>query len=425
MLTTKFKPLNGEFVTAPRWRGWPRSMTDVDDARSVLKQNLLKGLPDSTSRLRSTYAIVLGAGANGGEASCLLAQSGVGSVDVVDPDVYDAASFATQPSLYEHRGEAKALVQGERAQRTNPACNVRALVGQAQDLMLRDLRKANVLLVAGDNVSLLIWVGRMAVGLGIPLVQAAVHGETASAIVRGYDARDPENVCPMCTMSEQELNDRISRHGCEIGSRQTQGTVATRTMPAICHAAGALAANEAIKWLTNRDDLVLRGEEQVCSLFAYQSWRTTLPRNSGCDLPHRRWRLVDLESAARETTLDDLAHHAAMSAADGISQVRSEIPWVSFTFCGSCGRRVSIRRFARAGSALGQCECQATLTTVPQGMRSVIPRADLQSCRDQPVSLLGIESGEAIALLSGDQWVHFFTSENHQSQGRHKHDNTQ
>ncbi len=79
----------------------------------------------------------MGSGAVGGVVTCLLSRSGVGFLDLVDPDWYDSASFATQPSLYEHRGQSKALVQGEQAQRINPACRVRAAICQAQDLLLR------------------------------------------------------------------------------------------------------------------------------------------------------------------------------------------------------------------------------------------------------------------------------------------------
>ena len=268
-----------------------------------------------------------------------------------------------------------------------------------------------MILVAGDNLSLLLWAARKAAVLGKPLVQAAVHGETGSAIVRSYDLRDAANACPMCGISERELNDQASRFGCDIDTSRPNNGEATRTMPPICHAAGALAANEAIKWLAERHEIAMCGEEFVCSMFAYKTWRTELQRHHDCRLPHTHWQLRDISAGANETTLGCLTGQLGMDHFQITAQVRSEIPWISFTFCGSCGRKASVRQFARVGSAVGRCECGAALTTLPQGMRSVIPADDLKSCWDKPIASLGIESGEAIGMLREDKWVYFFASE--------------
>lgn len=401
----------------PQWATWTQAPRDVEETRSMFTANPLKGMPGSTGNLSAGRAIVLGVGATGGVASSVLAQSGIGALDLVDPDSYGATSFMTQPASYEYRGRPKALVQGERAQRINPACRVRALISQAQDLLLRDLRKAHLFLVAGDNVSLLVWAGRMATGLGIPLIQAAVHGETGSAIVRSYDLRGVEGACPMCGMGERERNDQTSRFGCDIATSLPTNTEATRTMPAICQAAGIFAANEAIKWLAERHDLAMRGEELVCSMFAYKTWRTELPRNPACRLPHNQWQLEDVPAGPNQTTLGCLAGELGMDQFQQSAQVRSEIPWLSFTFCGSCGRKVSVHRFVRAGSAVGRCRCGAPLMPVPQGLRSVIPSDDLKSCWGKSIASLGIESGEAVGILRGDEWVYFFTSEQNTNQG--------
>ncbi len=268
-----------------------------------------------------------------------------------------------------------------------------------------------MLVVAGDNVELLVWAARRAVALRKPLVQGAVHGETASAFVRCFDLRDVASACPMCGMSQRELNDQTSRMGCEIGTRRPTSGEATRTMPAICHAAGTLAANEAIKWLTDQQALAMRGEEFVCSMFAYQSWRTELPRNENCRLPHAVWQIENFPADASVTTLGCLAGQLGMGRFQTTTQVRGEIPWISFTLCEFCQRKALVRRFARAGSIVGRCQCGAALTTVPQGMRSVIPMADLESCWATPIATLGIESGEAVGMLRDETWVYFLPGE--------------
>lgn len=396
---------------APRWTAWLQSSREAEAARSVLDENPLKGMPGSVAGLRSRRVLIMGAGAVGGVVASLLSRSGVGYVDLVDPDCYGRASFATQPSLYEDCGRSKAEVQGESAQRANPGCRVRAAVCQAQDLLLRDLSAADVLVVAGDNVELLIWAARIAIALGKPLVQGAVHGETATAIVRGFDLRDAANPCPVCGVTQREFRDQTSRLGCEIGTRRETSGEATRTMPAICHAAGTLVAGETMKWLVGQQNLAMRGEEFVCSMFAYQAWRTELPRNKQCRLPHAAWTIKRYPVDVSRTTLGCLAGQLGLD--QRTTQVRCEIPWITFTICGTCERMLPIRRFARAGSRVGRCDCGAPLTTIPQGVRSVVPSADLAFCWQTPITALGIELGETVALLRGDAWVYFFPSEAH------------
>lgn len=411
MLATSESTLKIDGGRAPRWAEWLQSSRDAGAALSVLDENPLKGIVGSVGELRSKRALVMGCGAVGGVAASLLSRSGVGFLDLVDPDCYSSTSFVTQPSLYEHCGRSKAVVQGEWAQRINPACRVRAAVCQAQDLLLRDLHSADVLVVAGDNVELLVWAARKALALGKPLVQGAVHGETAAAFVRGFDLQDAVNACPVCGMTGQEFSDQTTRMGCEIGARRASSGEATRTMPAICHAAGTHSASEAIKWLSEQPTLALRGEEFVCSMFAYQTWRTALPRNVHCRLPHVAWDIEHCLTAASQTTLGCLAAQIGLGPFQESLQVRGEIPWVSFTLCGSCQRTVAVQRFARAGSPVGRCPCGAPLATVPQGMRAVVPAADLEVCWQTPLANLGIESGEAVAMLRGDTWVYFLSSE--------------
>jgi molybdopterin/thiamine biosynthesis adenylyltransferase len=338
-----------------------------------------------------------------------LVRAGVGTVEAVDPDSYGDESFLTQPIDAHQPGQPKAWVQAARASASNPSGVVRAAVGYAQDLTLRDVRRADVLIVAGDNGDLPLWACRMAAALGKPVVQGAVYGETASAIVRGYGLTDPEASCARCGLSQRELSERKNRFMCDPFTMRQTGAEPTRTLPTICAVAGELLANEAIKWITGGEHLALSGAEFTLSLWTYRSMITELPRNMTCRLPHQRWELLDLEQSADEVTPSMLADRVGIAHDPTLLQMKSEIPWISFTVCSACEHRNSVRRFARWGSEIGHCRCGEPLTAGTSGAHSVVPLDDLRACWETSVADIGLTAGEAVAMLREDDWVYFFT----------------
>ena len=359
-----------------RWYRWLSDADAEQAARRVALATPLKGLPTSGKALASGTALILGLGAVGGVAFEVLARSGVGTLLGVDPDCYGAESFLTQPSVWADRGRPKAWVQGRRAQAANPAVRVRTAIGYAEQVPLRVLRSAAVLLVAGDSVELPRWVARRAAALGRPMVQAAVHGETGLAIVRGYALQDPRAACPGCS---DGAADRVRREdaGCDPYTMRRAGQMPTRTQPTICGLAGQLLANEALKWLAGLEAYALRGEECTYCLWTHRFLRTHLPaRPDRCELAHEQYCLVDLRQPFADTTLAQLAaeiglaegpDRAATCAASTRGSVSRCVPL--------CGAETAVRRFARIGSRVGPCRCGTDLAAGPRGVFSVIPAA--------------------------------------------------
>lgn len=394
--------------SAMRFRTWQADASAAEAARESLERYALKGLSAAGRTLAQGRVAIFGIGAAGGVAYRLLVQAGVGAIDIVDPDRYGMDSFLTQNAAWSDAGRLKAEVQGEAAVRLNPAVQVRAAVGRAQQVRLRDLRLADVLLAAGDNLELALWSGKMAAGLGKPLVQAAVHGETASSIVRGYDLRDGEGSCPRCGLGQRELEQQSTRHGCDIGQTASVETEPTRTQSTICNIAGAMAATEVMKWLTGNESLALRGEEAIVSTFNYNAWKTTLPRDERCGMPHRRWQLTDVPQRATETTLRMLVKQLGLGNALETQLIKSELDWIRFTFCSACRRRVDVCRFGRLDESLGVCVCGEPLKAVPQGVRSIVPPEDLDWVGDKPLAEIGLDGGHAIGIQQGESWHYVF-----------------
>jgi molybdopterin/thiamine biosynthesis adenylyltransferase len=392
----------------PRCRRWPARADG--DAADRLERLAIRGLTPSARKPRDGRAAILGCGAVGARALAQLVRLGIGAVLSADPDCYDEDSWITQPAVRGQAGGAKVWVQAEFAHAINPATELTAVYGFAQDLPLGLLRRCDVWLVAGDNLELPVWAGRLAAGLGKTLLQGAVHGETWSAFVRSYDLHDPAGPCPACALRASDWGNLRAIAGCEVGSARLTGTEPTRTLPFVCGTAAELLAAEAAKQLTG-DPGALRNEELAYCLKSHRAWRSELPRNPACKCPHTAWRLVDVAAEPAEQSLSLLLCRPELEGpgdGDVVWQVRGEQPWVSFAVCGSCDRRRAVRRFARPGRPVGRCDCGETLVAAPPGLRAVLPADDLLACRTASLSELGVGPGGAIGVNAGEGWAYFF-----------------
>lgn len=408
-------PAEDRGLRVRRWLPRPRPVPEGESTADITS---LKGVPSGSTdsalsagdRLADSMVVVAGLGAVGGDVFCGLAKLGVGHLLGIDPDNYGSDSFLTQPARHHDTGRAKAWVQGERAAAANPRARITTVQGFAQDLPLGALRRARLLVAAGDNVALAVWLGQVAAGLGIAMLQGAVFGEQWLALVRGYGLGDPDAPCPSCHLSALERATATHRAGCDPQHHAGTGP-RTVTLPHVCRTAAQMVIGESLKWMLEMEAGRLCNEELAYCLLTHRFWRTSFyAKNPKCR--HRQWRLADLPDGPEKTSLSALADLVPDGGdGAGLLQVRGEIPFASFTLCGQCQRRVPVRKFARAGAALGRCRCGAPLTALPQGLRSVIPQDDLRHCRELPLAELGVQPGEAIGLSYTEPWNYFFLGE--------------
>jgi molybdopterin/thiamine biosynthesis adenylyltransferase len=418
MLSTRGEPPFSSAVTVDLRQDWLTAndsfswhvrlpgATGAIEAAKLFASVPLKGNPPGAGHLSGSLVVQAGLGAVGGECWETLARSGVAALVGVDPDDYGDESVLTQPIFWRHRGQHKARVQGDKARRINPAARVCTAVGYAEDLPLWLLRAATVLVVAGDSEDLLLWAARVGAALAKPVVQGAVHGETGTAIVRGFAFTDQTAACPRCVWGQPRQP--ASAASCDPSAARSRGGPATRTLPAITALAGQLLGSESLKWCTGAASLALRGEECTYSLWTHRSLRTQLPRREGCSFAHERWVLCDLPRPHHEMTIEMLIEHVSGSWPAVPPWVRAEVPWFASAVCGKCGAAAPVRRFARLGAPVGVCSCGAGLLADRQSMHEVVPRADLCAVRDRSLAQLGLGPDRAIGVLDGEQWAYFF-----------------
>lgn len=391
-----------------RWHSWLASQP----LQTGEDQPALRGHLGRRHSLADKCLVCFGLGAVGGQSFLDFARLGAGTLIGADPDSYGENSWQTQLATPGDTQRSKAEVLGERAHAINPAIHVWTAVGFAQDMPLRLLHRADVFIAAGDNLELPVWAGNMAAALGKRLFQGAVHGETWTCFVRGYDLRDPDNPCPACALGPNEWQRLSSRYGCDPATMPAQGLEPTRTLPNVCGAAGHLLTGEVLKCLFHAEGQTLGGVELAHCLLSHRVWKTTLRRNPRCRCPHERWQVMELTETPEQLSPRQLLWR--LSAKLDRLAVRGECPWFRFARCAECGKQAPARRFARPGTQLGACSCGGALRAVPIAMCSQIPADDLRKAIDTPLSELGLESGDSIGLRDGDGWTYFILGDKEQ-----------
>jgi molybdopterin/thiamine biosynthesis adenylyltransferase len=368
----------------------------------------LKGLPGDAGLLAKCCVAVVGTGAVGGVVLAQCARLGIGTLIAVDCDAYTNDSVLTQPALAEHITQPKAFVQGALAHAIHPRGTIHAAAGNAQELPLALLRRADVIVSAGDNLELLVWAGVMGRALNKIVIQGAVHGETATALVRTF-VPGLETACPGCMLNSGEWNRLDSRFGCDLQTSRRENIEPTRTAPAVSATAAQMVVGELPKWLLGGGDQALRGEEVAYAMFGHRLWRTTLPYNPRCRCPHACWNVIDVEQHPRDVSLAELVGRmggAPCGESNGFL-VKSELPWINVAQCALCKRTQGVRRFDRVGRVLGACGCGGELVAQRSGLTS-IPLEEWSACVCLPLSELGIDRSSALGIGSDDGWTYFF-----------------
>jgi sulfur-carrier protein adenylyltransferase/sulfurtransferase len=131
---------------------------------------------EEQEKLRKARVTVVGAGGVGGITLIQLARMGVGSIHVLDKDVFEASNINRQMlSSISRLGKPKAAVAEEMLHDINPSISVRCstefVTGENAPTLLAD---ADVIVDATDNLVSRVVVHRAAAALGIPSIWIAV-----------------------------------------------------------------------------------------------------------------------------------------------------------------------------------------------------------------------------------------------------------
>jgi molybdopterin/thiamine biosynthesis adenylyltransferase len=368
----------------------------------------LRGLNVDRKKLDEATILLLGTGAVNSHVLRGAAQLGVGTILACDMDHFDANSRWTQPVGPGFEGAPKIKIQCAAAHELNPQVHIVGLQGFAQDLPRFVIQKADFVMLSGDNVELVVWTARQAIELGKVVIEAATHGDLSTALLRRYDLRDAAKVCPACTVSEDEMKTLSARIGCSIDVARAQGTIPTQTAPPLCGLAAQLALNEVISEISENPQQ-LAGEELAYCTANHKAFRTKIPRNQDCKLPHRAHKVVELADDPGDMTLNELLDQGGHGNVSDLN-VKAEIPWIETARCREpdCDAVTPVRQFARLGTELGTCICGAPLLAGPLGKKSVVPPDALPLCGPLHLSELGLRRFDSLTVSTVEETAVYF-----------------
>ncbi len=165
----------------------------------------------AADKLKNSKVIVFGAGGVGGYVIEGLARSGVGLIDVVDPDRIELSNFNRQILATEkNSGKNKADAAAERIAEINPDARCRAikmfyLPENADEINLADY---DYVVDAVDTVAAKTELAARCFSKGIKLISCMGTGNkldpSAFRIADIYDTK----VCPLCKAMRKTLKDR-------------------------------------------------------------------------------------------------------------------------------------------------------------------------------------------------------------------------
>jgi molybdopterin/thiamine biosynthesis adenylyltransferase len=159
-------------------------------------------------RLHAARAVVIGVGGLGCAAAAVLADEGMGTLRLVDPDRVDVSNLHRQVLYGEaDLGRPKVDAAASRLRRDQPALRVEPRPERFGPEAAAVLTGADVIVDGTDSVAAKFLVNDAAVAAGIPLVHAGAVGFTAQlmTVLPGgacyrclFEAPPPEDDVPSC-----------------------------------------------------------------------------------------------------------------------------------------------------------------------------------------------------------------------------------
>jgi hypothetical protein len=283
-----------------------------------------------------------------------------------------------------------------------------------QQLALADMVGVHVVIVAGDNLSVLHEAGERCQRLGLPLIHAAVHGESLTAQCSVYGNADTHSPCPVCRFGSEEFQmmDEERTLSCEgfrnpgalADGRSLQSTMSLRPL---CALAGEMAALQSIRLALQLGPPVENTLLEVCS-YTWRSHVTPLLRNPKCPCPHARCEIRSMTLSLDECSAAHLARAAGLSnsAAEKASLTVEDFRWVERGLCG-CAESQPVNRLVRVGRSHARhcATCAQPVQPQPFYSHDSFPFRLMAPFRDQSLRSLGAAGCRGVLVRHSDKTV--------------------
>jgi molybdopterin/thiamine biosynthesis adenylyltransferase len=284
------------------------------------------------------HVAVIGAGGNIGSHLIphLARLPQLGSMLLVDPDVYKAANLSGQDISLADVGKPKAEVQARRARQINPPLRVLVETAGVEEVPRGRLR-GDVILSCVDSRRARQAINEVAWRLGVSWLDAGVLGDQMLARVSGYWPGD-QSPCLECAWSEQDYAQLEQEYPCNGGPHEARPTRAPSPLGAL---AAALLAIECHKVLEGDMSRAVFSRQITIDASSHRLLVTAFRRYSACRFDHRIWSIEPWPLHVNEATAADLLRLGGSVRIAGHHFVRK-------LTCGNCGAVREVLELERA-----------------------------------------------------------------------------
>ncbi|MEM1296317.1 MAG: ThiF family adenylyltransferase [Verrucomicrobiota bacterium] len=335
----------------------------------------LIGMPEEGHETLSKLRVaVAGCGAIGRTIAIDLARLGIAEIYLVDPKRYKEQSLLTQQISPSEVGRLKAESTAEACAEISLETTVLYYAGRFESLEHLALATVDVVIMAGDNLRLEEAIGRWTSLFRIPLIHAAVHGETLVAQVHFYSNKNASSPCPCCGWgaAEWDHHARESTFACDPASAgnseqvPTIGTQPTTSTPSLCGLAANLASTQMLRSVLGLGKSVDDTSLQFCA-FPNETATSPLIHRKSCPNNHRPYIRKSLPDNS-DYSLNDLLEKTKDLWRNGDPPTfqLANLAWVEAGSCKCQSATTRLARFVSPNEPEMLCEsCHAPISPQP------------------------------------------------------------
>lgn len=347
--------------------------------------------------LAAARVLIVGAGALGNELAKNFALVGVGQLTIVDLDEIDISNLSRCVLFRaDDAGQPKAEVAAAAVRDLNPDITVVARQTDVMSLGLGTLADHDLIVAGLDNRAARAWLNQATRKMGLPWVDGAIEGLRGLARVFM-----PDGPCYECTLGEVDRQLLAERRSCALLSNDDMLTGKVPTTATSASIIAAVQAQEAIKLLHGRADLLaLRNTALMYVGETLETYTVAYGEDPDC-MAHDHYEAVQPYPLTATTTMAELFGHAEMIepvAADLESDV------VVAGRCTECDTDATIERFT----------CALTVATVTCPGCDQHYALDVRGSisPDDPVATiplvdLGLPDGEVVTVRDPARRAHY------------------
>ena len=398
-------------VLAARRSGQPPSCFSAAPKRAARLPRFIGLREPAGPRLDALRVMVVGCGSVGATAVLHLARLQVGEIWIVDPGRLKPESLLTHPVDPGAIGRNKADHFGRLAKAISPTTRVCVFGGPVQAVSLAALARADVVLMATDNLAAEVEVGQQCIHHRRPLVQASVHGDTLVAQVRLWLNRDGSGPCPACSFGAGEW-DHVNREttfscgGNGAGQQRHVQTAPTMSVSFLCALSAEMAMTQLLRHVLCLGPPLEDSVIQWCG-YKYQMSSSRLARNPACRCEHVAWDRASLPGRLARSSLREIAQTAGFENGDvagEFSFLVDGLTYVDQVAC--CHSPQPVRRFSQPGGEVGKCSrCGSALRPQLFYSHRPTPAAILSGRIDWPLEQLGAGAAEWVVVQGNGRTV--------------------